>query len=113
MAVGGVGWLPLSYSLPLLVGTHGPQPALAGANGTWFIWVVASQSVAVAATFLHPPAPGALVAIAVGCWAVGVVLYLLIAALVAVALWPTRCGRPSSPISTSIFCVNLAPSGSA
>jgi hypothetical protein len=57
MADGGVGWLLLSYSLPLLVGTHGPQPALAGANGTWFIWVVASQSVAVAATSLHPPVP--------------------------------------------------------
>lgn len=33
MAAGGVGWLLLSYSLPLLlVGAHGPQPALAGAN---------------------------------------------------------------------------------
>ncbi|MGH3069339.1 MAG: tellurite resistance/C4-dicarboxylate transporter family protein [Streptosporangiaceae bacterium] len=100
MAAGVVGWLLLSYSLPLLlVGTHGPQPALAGANGTWFIWVVASQSVAVAATSLHPPVPGALVAIAVGCWAVGVVLYLLIAALVAVALltYPVRPAELTPP----------------
>ena len=95
MAAGGVGWLLLSYSLPLLlVGAHGPQPALAGANGTWFIWVVASQSVAVAATSLHPPVPGALAAIAIGCWAVGVVLYLLIAALVTVALLAYP-GRPA------------------
>ena len=57
LAVGGASWLLLSYSL-LLAGRPGPRPALAGANGTWLIWVVATQSVAVAATSLHPPVPG-------------------------------------------------------
>ena len=100
LAAGGASWLLLSYSLPLLLaGRPGPRPALAGANGTWFIWVVATQSVAVAATSLHPPVPGALAALAVGCWAVGVVLYLLIAALVAAALlaYPVRPAELTPP----------------
>ena len=61
--------------------------------------MVATQSVAVAATSLHPPVPGALAALAVGCWAVGVVLYLLIAALVAAALlaYPVRPAELTPP----------------
>ena len=37
------------------------RPVVAAANGTWFIWVVASQSVAIAAASIEPvfPAGGA------------------------------------------------------
>lgn len=100
LAVGGASWLLLNYGIPLLlVGRHGPQPALAGANGTWFIWVVGTQSIAVAATSLPRPVPGALAALAVGCWAVGVVLYPLIATLVCSALlqYPVRPDEITPP----------------
>jgi tellurite resistance protein TehA-like permease len=70
-----------------LIGGNGSRPALAGANGTWFIWVVGTQSIAVAATSLRPPLPAALAALAICCWAAGVVLYLVIAGLVAGALF--------------------------
>lgn len=56
LAAAGAGWLLLSYSLPLLlllIGRAGSTPALAGANGTWFIWVVGTQSMAVAAISLR------------------------------------------------------------
>ena len=48
----------------------------------WFLWTVSTQSIAVAVTTLPPSSARALAPVAVGCWAVGVVLYLLTAALV-------------------------------
>lgn len=87
LVIGGVSWVLLSYSLPLLLaGGSRSRPALAGINGTWFLWAVASQSVAVGLTSLPAPLPAALAALAVACWAVGVILYLLIAALMVAAL---------------------------
>lgn len=100
LAAGGAGWLLLSYSLPLvLIGRAGSAPALAGANGTWFIWVVGTQSIAVAATSLRPPLPAALTALAVCCWAVGVTLYLIIAVMVTAALFarPVRSAELTPP----------------
>ena len=80
----GTCWVLLCYPLPLLLaGRAGAQPALAGANGTWFLWVVGTQSIAVAATSLPRPVPAALAVLAVGAWAVGVVLYLILATLLA------------------------------
>jgi tellurite resistance protein TehA-like permease len=79
-------WLGLTYIVPvrLILGPR-PQPVLAGVNGTWFIWVVGTQSMAVSATALDQPAGGnarwtALIAVLM--WSVGVVLYLIVAALV-------------------------------
>jgi hypothetical protein len=46
---------------------------------------VATQSVAVGLTSLPPHWPGGLVAVAVACWAVGVIGYLLVAGLVTAA----------------------------
>ena len=86
-------WLLLNYGVPLMLITrHGTQSALAGANGTWFIWVVGTQSIAVSATVLPKPVPTWLVALAVTCWSVGVVLYVMVAALVLVSLlqYPVR-----------------------
>jgi tellurite resistance protein TehA-like permease len=45
--------------------------------------VVGTQSIAVAATSLPRPVPAALAVLAVGTWAVGVVLYLILATLLA------------------------------
>ena len=85
LVVAGLAWLLLSSGVPgTLIGRQGPRPALSGANGTWFIWVVGTQSMAVAAVALAPSQP--LTALAVVCWSVGVVLYVVIATLVLAAL---------------------------
>jgi tellurite resistance protein TehA-like permease len=72
---------------PLVVAAwRGPPPPLAKANGTWFLAVVGTQSIAVAITFMPALATQAIVVIAIVCWAVGVVLYLVVAALVTASL---------------------------
>ncbi|MBX6750612.1 MAG: tellurite resistance/C4-dicarboxylate transporter family protein [Micromonosporaceae bacterium] len=84
--VGGLAWLVLSYAIPvrLILGPR-PRPVLAGVNGTWFIWVVGTQSIAITWAMLDQPAGTyARVAplVAVLLWSVGVVLYLIVATLV-------------------------------
>ena len=55
LAVGSVSWLVLGYLVPwTAVLGHTRRPVLQHANGTWFIWVVGSQSVAVLAAALQP-----------------------------------------------------------
>src|SRR5450759_975977 len=55
LVVGGLAWLLLGYLVPwTAVLGHRHRPETVGANGTWFIWVVASQSVAVLAAVLEP-----------------------------------------------------------
>jgi len=47
-------WVVLGYVVPwTAVLGRSARPVLSSANGTWFIWVVASQSVAVSAATLH------------------------------------------------------------
>jgi tellurite resistance protein TehA-like permease len=104
LVIGGVSCVLLSYGVPLVLASgntsgraaRGPAgSALASANGTWFLWPVAAQSVAVGLTSLKPPLAPALTSLAVACWAVGLVLYLLVAALVAAMLFavPVRPGE--------------------
>lgn len=81
---GLAGWLVLGYGIPLgLVADPRRRPRLDQVNGTWFVWVVGTQSVAVAATALVPFGAfgAALVVFATLCWSIGLVLYLLLAAL--------------------------------
>ncbi|MCP3812037.1 tellurite resistance protein permease, partial [Mycobacteriaceae bacterium Msp059] len=50
LAIGWVAWMVLGYVVPwTAVLGRAARPVLQSANGTWFIWVVASQSVAVLA----------------------------------------------------------------
>jgi tellurite resistance protein TehA-like permease len=85
LVIAGLAWLLLGYGIPAaLITRRSARPALSGANGTWFIWVVGTQSIAVAATAL--PASAGLTALAVACWSIGAVLYLIIATLVLAAL---------------------------
>lgn len=59
---------------------------IATANGTWFIWVVASQSVAISAATLEPVFAGwrdSLAVVAVFSWSVGVFLYAAVGIFVA------------------------------
>ena len=87
LLVSGLTWLVLGYVVPwTAVLSRTQRPVIATANGTWFIWVVAGQSVAVAAAALEPVLAGArdlLAVVAVFSWAVGVFLYASAAVFVA------------------------------
>jgi tellurite resistance protein TehA-like permease len=93
LAAAAGAWLLLTYAIPVaLAGWHRPPPALARANGTWFLCAVGTQSLAVAVTVMPASAAAPAEALAVACWSVGVVLYLLIASLVTTSLlrYPRR-----------------------
>jgi len=79
LAISGVAWLVLGYVVPwtAVLGRQ-QRPVVVTANGTWFIWVVASQSVAVAAATIEPvfdPVRRELALLAITSWSVGVFLY--------------------------------------
>src|SRR5699024_7155857 len=79
LAVSALAWLVLGYVVPwsAVLSTR-TRPVVAKANGTWFIWVVASQSVAVAAATIEPvflTARDFLAVAAIFSWSVGVFLY--------------------------------------
>lgn len=86
LAVAVLAWLVLGYVIPWTAVLGNPRrPMLDRANGTWFIWVVASQSIAVVAAGLEPHYPelGQWFAIlAVVAWSTGVVLYVACALFV-------------------------------
>ncbi|MEU8714465.1 DUF488 family protein [Streptomyces sp. NPDC048663] len=103
LAFGTLMWLVLDYGVPLaLITSTRREPALDQVNGTWFLWAVASESVAVGAAALARPVPGhALPVLAVVCWAVGLVQYLLTAGIVLARLL-VRPVRPSG-LMTSVW----------
>lgn len=82
--VGLVLWVLLGYGVPLVwITSTRRRFRLDQVNGKWFHWVVGTQSVAVAAASLASSGPGAVFMVAgLVCWAVGLMLYVLIAALV-------------------------------
>ncbi len=91
---GGVVWLLLSYVLPVKIIVAPAKAVPVGAvNGTWLIWVVGTQSVAVSIAVLTS-ARSALattyVLIAVALWAFGVVLYLLLMGIILARLMLTE-----------------------
>ncbi|WP_405219086.1 tellurite resistance/C4-dicarboxylate transporter family protein [Agrococcus sp. Ld7] len=82
-----MAWFVLGYVVPwTAVLGRTTRPVVATANGTWFIWVVASQSIAVSSASLQPVAPaelsGWLALLAVLSWSVGVFLYAAAGVLV-------------------------------
>lgn len=96
LAVGSLAWLVLGYVIPwtAVLGNSG-RPLVQHANGTWFIWVVASQSIAVLAAGLEPAVSSGrreLALLAVFSWSVGVFLYGAAGVFVAtrMLLYPLR-----------------------
>jgi tellurite resistance protein TehA-like permease len=96
-------WLVLTYGVPaslLLARAH--DSVLGGVNGTWLLWVVSTQSLAVTASTLglaRPSQSGLLAAAAVALWSVGLVLYLLLVSLIVlrwltVPMTPEALGPP-------------------
>jgi tellurite resistance protein TehA-like permease len=91
-------WLALTYGIPgaLLLGPR-PQPIANGINGSWFMWVVATESLATVCAALDRPfgAPTeGLAAAAAAFWAIGVVLYLMLITLVLLRLLSTPVSPP-------------------
>ncbi len=79
LIVAWVAWILLGYVVPwtAVLGRE-DRPVIVSANGTWFIWVVASQSIAVLAAALEPTITTGrreLALLAVFSWSVGVFLY--------------------------------------
>ncbi|GAA1549631.1 tellurite resistance/C4-dicarboxylate transporter family protein [Brevibacterium picturae] len=100
--IGLLAWLILGYLIPFsaVLGSS-TSPILTKVNGTWFVCVVAAQSVAVAASGLKAnlPTPAAevslgsvLAVIAVIAWSVGVGLYLACAVFVGMRALLHRIG---------------------
>lgn len=90
LVLAGLAWLALGYIVPwtAVLGRQ-ERPVLATANGTWFIWVVASQSVAVAAAAIEPVYGSVrreLAVLAIVSWSVGVFLYAAAGVFVALRL---------------------------
>jgi hypothetical protein len=100
--IGALLWLVLGYGIPFaaVLGSS-IRPVVKGVNGTWFVWVVAAQSVAVVASSLALelpksfPSPGLVVAltlVAVIMWAVGLALYIACALFVGMRVLLHRFG---------------------
>lgn len=101
LIVSVLAWLILGYVIPwtaVLGSSH--RPMLDSANGTWFIWVVASQSVAVVAAGLDPPLDerfrDVLSVLAVTAWSIGVILYGACAIFVTLRIMLYRLDRRTS-----------------
>ena len=79
-------WFIFGYLLPWQVFmTRDGKPILSRTNGTWFIWAVASQSVALGLANAQPYLPGDgrwIGLLAVLSWSVGIALYACMAILV-------------------------------
>lgn len=90
LAVGLLAWLVLGYVIPwTAVLGRAERPVLTNANGTWFIWVVAGQSVAASAATLEPVLPSlrnGLGVVAVFSWSVGLILYAAVGIMVSARL---------------------------
>lgn len=90
LLVGAIAWIVLGYTVPwTAVMGRTQDSALGMANGTWFIWAVASQSIAVLAATLEAElttARTAMALLAVFSWSVGVFLYCAVGVMVAVRM---------------------------
>jgi tellurite resistance protein TehA-like permease len=79
-------WLLLTYGVPAsLLLDRARDSVLGGVNGSWLLWVVSTQSLALSASVLVPVWPsqaGLLAPFATGLWSVGLLLYLLLVSLI-------------------------------
>ncbi|GAB2907471.1 hypothetical protein GCM10027027_23570 [Neomicrococcus lactis] len=86
--LGALLWFILTYAVPTqLLFAERQRSIIEDINGSWFLWAVGTQSVALTATMAARVYESALMAAAaVGLWAVGVALYLILATLVTIRL---------------------------
>jgi len=85
-ALAAAVWLVLTYGVPAsLLLTRARDSVLGGVNGSWLLWIVATQSLSVTAAILVPawPSQTALLApVAAGLWCVGLLLCLMVVTLI-------------------------------
>lgn len=90
LLTGWVSRLVLGYLVPAATMLRRTErPVISQADGSWFVWVVATQSVAVLAATLEPSTTAwrnAVALLALFCWALGTFLYAAIGILVAARL---------------------------
>lgn len=103
LTLSGLAWLVFGYVIPwtAVLGRE-ERPVVITANGTWFIWVVASQSVAIAAATLEPVIDNGrreLALLAVTSWSVGGLL--------------VRCGRRAGHLAPDALRIRAGGSHSA
>ena len=84
-------WVLLSYGVPgTLILRPREHPVASEVNGSWFLWVVGTQSLATAAAAIGADLQlAALADTAVALWGIGVLLYLMLATLVTLRLLTT------------------------
>jgi tellurite resistance protein TehA-like permease len=80
-------WLALTYWLPWSIVASTRHPVLADMNGSWLVWVVATQSLAIIAAAISPQAHSIwlrdyLPVLAICLWGLGVMLYLILIGIV-------------------------------
>src|SRR5215472_16400566 len=101
--VAGLVWFVLTYGVPASLLLARPRDTvLGGIDGTWLLWVVATQSLSIDAATLFPVWPSQsrlLATAAVALWSVGLVLYLLLVAVIwqrwlTVAMTPATLSPP-------------------
>ena len=85
--VAALVWVVLNYGLPWSIVARAHRPVFREFNGTWFIWVVGTQSLAIAAVGLVGASHDAalrqsLAETAVCLWGVGIVLYLVLVVII-------------------------------
>jgi tellurite resistance protein TehA-like permease len=97
LVVAAVAWLVLGYAVPALVVLAPDKPGLTAVDGSWLLWVVATQAVSVGAALaahrggaLHELATVA----AVTTWAVGVALDLVLLTVLLLRLLVVRVRPP-------------------
>jgi len=92
-------WFVLTYGVPAsLLLARQRDSVLGGIDGTWLLWVVATQSLSIDASTLFPVWPSQselLATAAVALWSVGFILYLLLASLILLR-WLTVPITPAS-----------------
>jgi tellurite resistance protein TehA-like permease len=87
----GLVWLALNYGLPWSIVAKAHRPVLREFNGTWLIWVVGTQSLAIVAASLVPSTSATvlremLAEVSVCLWGVGIVLYLALVVIIVLRL---------------------------
>jgi tellurite resistance protein TehA-like permease len=79
-------WLALTCLIPVrLAARRRARPRISGVNGTWYLWAVGTQSLAIAAAFLRSDGllqPRLAAAAGIAVWSAGIVVYLAVMGLV-------------------------------
>jgi tellurite resistance protein TehA-like permease len=99
-ALSATVWLLLTYGVPATLLLTRAQDSALPINGTWLLWVVATQSVSVIAAVLVSAWPSQwqiLVPVAAGLWSVGLGLYVLLVSLIMLRLTIPRAPTSLGP----------------